>query len=182
MKDMKIAFFDIDGTLVDMSKKQISEKTLETLRCLKEKNVILCIATGRSPVSLPAFKDMFDVCLTFNGSYCFNKQETIFSNPLDSKDVQTIIKNATAIHRPVSVATKERLVSNGKDEDLVEYYSFANLEIEVAEDFERIADTEVYQIMMGARKEEYTFWAVISVYAKYRFFVYRAGFFSILPP
>ena len=30
VKRVKIAFFDIDGTLIDMKKKKISEKTLET--------------------------------------------------------------------------------------------------------------------------------------------------------
>ena len=31
MQDVKILFFDIDGTLIDMDRKQISEKMLETL-------------------------------------------------------------------------------------------------------------------------------------------------------
>jgi hydroxymethylpyrimidine pyrophosphatase-like HAD family hydrolase len=35
MKDVKIIFFDVDGTLIDMEKKQISEKMLVTLRALK---------------------------------------------------------------------------------------------------------------------------------------------------
>ena len=97
MKPIKIAFFDIDGTVVDMDKKQISEKMLETLERLKKNNVIICMATGRTPMTLPDFKDIFDVYLTFNGSYCFNKQQTIFTNPLDTKDVQRIIKNVSSI-------------------------------------------------------------------------------------
>ena len=32
MSAIKIVFFDIDGTLIDMNKKRISEKMLETLR------------------------------------------------------------------------------------------------------------------------------------------------------
>lgn len=155
MKQIKIAFFDIDGTLVDMNKKQISEKTIEVLKRLKENNIIICIATGRTPVTLPDFKELFDVFLTFNGSYCFNKTQTIFSNPLKQEDVKTILKNAAAIQRPVSIATKNRVAANGRDEDLVEYYSFAHLEVEVAEDFEKLAEQEIYQIMMGGRKDEY---------------------------
>ena len=34
MSAIKIVFFDIDGTLIDMNKKRISEKMLETLRRL----------------------------------------------------------------------------------------------------------------------------------------------------
>lgn len=158
MENIKIVFFDIDGTLIDMSKKSISEKTLETLARLKEKNIILCIATGRSPLGLPHFEGIeFDAFLTFNGSYCFDKQQSILSNPISTKDVKEIIKNAASIHRPVSIATKERLISNGKDEDLVEYHSFANLDVVVADDFEDVLNQdEIYQVLVGCCKKDYS--------------------------
>ena len=35
-KDIKIAFFDVDGTLVDMKKKVITPAMIETLKHLKE--------------------------------------------------------------------------------------------------------------------------------------------------
>lgn len=37
MNPVKIIFFDIDGTLIDMKKKRISPKMLETLKRLQEK-------------------------------------------------------------------------------------------------------------------------------------------------
>ena len=55
MNSIKIIFFDIDGTLIDMRTKRISEKMLETLIRLKENGIILCIATGRSPISLQLY-------------------------------------------------------------------------------------------------------------------------------
>ena len=45
MKDIKIIFFDIDGTLIAMDQDTISEKTLEALKRLQEKGVKLCLAT-----------------------------------------------------------------------------------------------------------------------------------------
>ena len=48
-KDIKIAFFDVDGTLVDMEKKVITPAMIETLKHLKENGIILCMATGRGP-------------------------------------------------------------------------------------------------------------------------------------
>ena len=157
MAETKIIFFDIDGTLVAMGKNRISEKTEETLRKLQERGILICIATGRAPAELPHFEGVeFDAFLTYNGSYCFNKKETIFSNPIERKDVYTIIHNATEINRPLSLATKERLAANGRDQDLVEYYGFAGLEVEVAEDFERVAaEDEIFQVMVGGREEEY---------------------------
>ena len=48
-KAIKIAFFDIDGTLIDMNRKNISDQMLDCLIRLKENDIILCIATGRPP-------------------------------------------------------------------------------------------------------------------------------------
>lgn len=153
---VKIAFFDIDGTLIDMDTKVISEKMLYTLRQLRERGILICIATGRSPVMLPKFEGLaFDAYLTFNGACCYNEKEKIFSNPLRREDVQTILENAAKMHRAVSVATVDRLAANGKDRDLAEYYAFSKTELEVAEDFEQAAKEEVFQIMMGCRKGEY---------------------------
>ncbi len=156
MDEIKIVFFDIDGTLIDMNRKEISEKTLEALRRLKERNVLLCLATGRGPLTLPHFNGVeFDVFLTFNGSYCFNREQTIFSNPLPGEDVKTILKNAASIHRPVSIATKDRMIANGKDEDLVEYYSFAKREVEVSDEFDKALEDDVYQVMLGCREADH---------------------------
>ena len=70
MNDIKIIFFDIDGTLVKLGAKDLSEKTVEALRRLQEKGIKLCIATGRSPAILPKLAVEFDAFLTFNGSLC----------------------------------------------------------------------------------------------------------------
>ena len=154
--EIKIAFFDIDGTLKDFSKDELSDKTCEALNRLKEKGVLLAIATGRAPLTLPKLEGVeFDVYLTFNGSYCYNQQETIFSKTIPAEDVKKIIENATEMKRPVSIATQKRIVANGKDTDLVQYYDLAKLQIEVANDFEEVAQDTVYQIMLGCVKEEY---------------------------
>ena len=156
MKKIKIAFFDIDGTLIDLNTKKISEKMLETLVRLKEKEIIICLATGRSPIALPHFKEVeFDVFLTFNGSYCFNSERTIFSNPIPTEDVKRLIQNAAEIGRPVSIATKDRLAANGTDQDLIDYFANANLKVEVAEDFNLVLLEDIYQVMMGCYESEY---------------------------
>lgn len=157
MNNIKIAFFDIDGTMIDINKKVISEKMIETLQRLKEHGIIICIATGRSPITLPDIPQVeFDAFLTFNGSYCYNKEQTIFSNPICGEDVKRIIQNAAKIHRPVSVATKNRLAANGADKDLIDYYAIVKLGVDVAEDFAHVIEQEyIYQMMMGCYKEEY---------------------------
>ncbi len=156
MKDIKIAFFDIDGTLIDINKKIISEKILETLARLKQKGGLICLATGRAPLTLPRFQGTdFDVFLTFNGSYCFNSEKVIFSNPIPVQDVKQLIKNAAKIGRPVSIATKDRIAANGTDQDLADYYGYAGLTVEIADDFDMLLQEEIYQVMMGCCESEY---------------------------
>lgn len=157
MNNIKIIFFDVDGTLIDMKKKQISEKILETLSKLKKNGIKICIATGRSPMQVPRFPGIeFDTFLTYNGSYCFDRYQEIFSNPLKKEDVHIIINNAKKMGRPLSLATKGRLASNGADTDLKEYYGFAGLEVQIADDFDTVANAEeIYQVMLGCRKSEY---------------------------
>lgn len=157
MDGVKIAFFDVDGTLIDMNTKKVTPNTLEALRRLRERGVLLCLATGRSPRALPRFDGVeFDAFVTFNGSYCYDRAGTvIYSAPIPPKDVATILANAASLGRPVSVDTKDRLVANGKDKDLVDYYAIAGLEVDVADDFDAVAAGEVFQLELGCRKADW---------------------------
>ena len=84
---IKIAFFDIDGTLLKMGCKEPTDKTVKALNSLHQNGILLCMATGRGYLSIPKFKDItFDVLLTFNGSYVMAGEKIIFRNPLNNND------------------------------------------------------------------------------------------------
>lgn len=158
MSKIKIAFFDIDGTLIDSKKKKITENTKNTLLKLQENGIKICIATGRPPIEVPDFEKeglKFDTFLTFNGSYCYNDKEDIFQNPLDENDVKKIIQNANKLGHPVVVSTKDRSGANGIEDKLIEYFAIANQEVHVASDFEEMIKEDVYQIMMAGNQSEY---------------------------
>ena len=158
MQKPRIIFFDIDGTLIDMQKKQMTPNMLATLHRLQENGIILCIATGRSPMTVPLeeFPGVeFDALVTYNGSYCYNARGTIYANPISTADVHTILRNAAALGRPLCLATKDRLACNGSDRDLADYFAIAKEPIVVAPDFDAVAQGEVFQLMVGGREEEY---------------------------
>lgn len=156
MKDIKIIFFDIDGTLVDPATGKISGKTMECLKRLHDNGILLCIATGRPTASLPNLSGVhIDAFCTFNGSLCYNNREVIHSAPIPPKAVEKVLENATAMGRPVSVAVRNRLAANGWDEDLAGYYRLAGLELSVSEDFSSACEEPVYQIMLGCREADH---------------------------
>lgn len=159
MNQMKIAFFDIDGTILDSANNctTMTEKMVETLKRLKEKGVLLCIATGRPVLTLPKLKEMelFDAYLTFNGSYCYTNKEVIYKKPIPHEDVIKIIENAKKLGRPVSAASITHMEANGIDKDLADYHAIAKENVKVSDDFDALCRQEIYQIMMGCRETEY---------------------------
>lgn len=156
MRKPRIIFFDIDGTLIDMEKKRITEQTLDALRCLQQNGILLAIATGRSPLLVPRFDGVeFDVFLTYNGSYCYDRRGDIFASSIPPQDVQTILRNAAALGRPVSVAGRTQLLSNGTDDDLTAYYAFGGREPVISDQFEEASRGEVFQLLMGCRRQDW---------------------------
>ena len=45
MNEIKIAIFDIDGTVFDMDTKTVSDRMKETFRKLRENGIKICIST-----------------------------------------------------------------------------------------------------------------------------------------
>ncbi len=155
MKNIKIVFFDIDGTLFDMDTKTVSDRMKETLRRLQAGGIKICIATGRGPMLVyDIFGVRFDAYITFNGSYCFNDEGVIFSNPLSYDDVQQIIRNTGEINRPVALATKDRIAANGVDAELLAFFQIGGHSIDKSPDFDQVAQQEVFQIMSGGYLSE----------------------------
>ena len=77
------------------------------------------------------------------------------SEKLSSADVGKFLENASAIGRPISVATKDRLAANGLDKDLSDYYLLADLVLTVADDFDTVSQGAVYQMMLGCRPDDH---------------------------
>jgi Cof subfamily protein (haloacid dehalogenase superfamily) len=157
MESVKIIFFDIDGTLVDSATGSIPASTREALNRLHERGILLCIATGRPPASLPNLEGLhFDAFCTVNGSLCYTESATIHSHPLPPGAVQQVLENTAAMGRPISVATRHRLSANGWEPNLAEYYRMAGLELAADAHFDEACREDVYQIMVGCREPEHT--------------------------
>ncbi len=155
-QQIKIAFFDIDGTLIDIHTKKMRDKTKEALLGLQKNGIKICIATGRPPFSLPQFDGItFDAFLTFNGSYCFNKEDVMFNQPIPTSNVKQILSNAENLNRPVVIAGLHRMGANGSDQDLIDYFAIAKQKVTIIDDFDALAEEDIYQIMLSCHKNEH---------------------------
>lgn len=153
---IKIAFFDVDGTLLNIGSKEMSDKTAYTLKELRRNHVLLCMATGRGYLSVPHFEGIdFDVFLTFNGSYVKAGEKIIFKNPLEQDDKNRIIENLKNMNRAIAISNEHFIVTNGTDPDLEQYFAFGSETMKIAPDFDDLCDEDIYQIMCSCRKEEH---------------------------
>ena len=155
MNKVKIVFFDIDGTLLEIGKTEITANTRRALCSLKQNGIKICIATGRAFATIPIFDGIvFDAVLAFNGSFCVADDQVVAKCPISQKDVEKIIENANRMGRPVSIATAEDIVANGSDKDLEDYFAIARHRVNVSEKFEEYVKKDVFQIMLGCDLEE----------------------------
>ncbi len=92
---IKAIFFDIDGTLLSHTTKQIPKTTKQALQILKEKGILIFIATGRhlsEMKDLPIHDIEFDGYITLNGQYCYNNDGLIYDAPIPKEDICNIIE------------------------------------------------------------------------------------------
>lgn len=94
-RDIRAAFFDIDGTLTSFETHEVPSSTVEALHALRERGVKIFICTGRAPSHMGVVLDMipvrFDGIVGLTGQYCFDDQGFIATRSLDPDDVATII-------------------------------------------------------------------------------------------
>lgn len=153
---IKIAFFDIDGTLVKLGSKKLTSNTLLTLKKLKSKGVLLCLATGRSYQAVPSFEGIeFDLILSFNGSYTRNKKEVIYTNPLNHEDVMQLVNNIRSMNKAVSISNENFTISDMHDDILDQYMGFGDEEVIVEDRFDELCNEDLYQVMCACHKDEY---------------------------
>ena len=149
---IKIAFFDVDGTLLRLGHKELSANTAAALRQL-----ILCMATGRSYTGVPHFDGIdFDVLLTFNGSFVTAGNDIIFKNPINEHDKYQIISNLKQMNRAIAISNEHMIVTNGTDPDLEQYFAFGSEKLKIADNFDEISRTDIYQIMCSCQKDEHS--------------------------
>ena len=151
---MKIAFFDIDGTLLNFGESDLHPCIKDALNSLHRNGTKLFLATGRPPYAVPRFDDIqFDGMLCFNGGYCCDTDGVISSEPMLHEDVMTIRKNAERLHMPILAASASRMGANFFEKNLDDYMQISHHTCNVIPDFENLIQEDIFQIMIGSSAE-----------------------------
>ena len=94
---IKAIFFDIDGTLFSHATWSVPASALDALHTLREKGVLMFIASGRPAAHLEKIrKDLvnfpFDGYVLFNGQFCADADgQPFFHRPLPVESLQVLI-------------------------------------------------------------------------------------------
>ncbi|MFX3633858.1 MAG: Cof-type HAD-IIB family hydrolase [Candidatus Pristimantibacillus sp.] len=111
----KIAFFDIDGTLVN-EEKQIPQDTIDAIRELQANGVEAVIATGRAPYFFRPIAEQLDIdsFVSLNGAYAVYKGKTIFQNPIPSTDLEALVNLAARNNHSLVFEGESAFYSNSE--------------------------------------------------------------------
>ena len=153
--DIKVVFFDIDGTLLSYKTHKVPDSAKEAIKQLRSKGIKCVISTGRDlreMRKLPINDIEFDAYLTLNGNICLDKNEKMFAgNEIDPGEVEILVSIFKAGKIPFvligaenryinfvdDVVIRTQLDTNGTIPDIGEYkgesiyqcLTFANADI-----------------------------------------------------
>lgn len=122
MKDIgiKAIFFDVDGTLVSHTINDIPAGTLQALEQLREKGILIFIATGRHISELekmPLHHVPFDGYVTQTGQICYDGDfHPIYEEPLSRKDTGILVQTFREKKVPIALIGTTTYYINYLDE------------------------------------------------------------------
>ena len=152
----KIAFFEVDGTLIEMGTGKMNDQTRNALCSLQKNGVKLVVCTGRSPLKVPRFDGFdWDAEIAFNGACIEADGKVISSRALDPADMEAIVRSTEKLQRGLAAAGRDFFSAKRTDPALVEYFGFSKTPIQEDPDFDLKIKEPVYQLMVSCSPEEY---------------------------
>lgn len=105
----KVAFFDVDGTLLEFDTHRVPQSTWRAIESMRERGIKIVISTGRSPHEIPEeIREGFDCYVTFNGQLCYDEHGVFREASIDEADVRAIVDGCYEGLYEMSVMQRDR--------------------------------------------------------------------------
>ncbi len=153
---IKAMFFDIDGTLVALGQKEMSDEVYDVLTQLQKKGIKLFISSGRGRCFIKNVKDFpFDGYITMNGALLTVNEQTVFSGKIGKEPAREIVRICGENSLPCVAFLSDRVGINLQSDRT----AFVNHLIHVGPfpivDLERtVEENDIYQFTLYLSKEE----------------------------
>ena len=151
----KVAFFDIDGTLVSFKTHEVPESTWRAIDQLRAQGIKVVICTGRGLNETPDFlRTGFDAYVTLSGQHCFDDAGVYRSAPIAETDVCTIYDQVQSGLYDAICTQADGSFANKKTPKIREIEERVNLHYPLAEDFGKTLRAPVYQFCAFVEAED----------------------------
>jgi Cof subfamily protein (haloacid dehalogenase superfamily) len=130
---IKIAFFDVDGTLYH--NRTIADSTRNAIHRLHEEGIITAVCTGRNVIDGGAVARELEIpnLVSFNGAIALAEGQIVHSYAFDPEELAKISKFAKELQVPIVFHTLEQTVSEQADHpDIVEILSNWGISLPIA--------------------------------------------------
>lgn len=150
---IKIAFFDIDGTLLPFHQAEPSAKILQTLQQLRQQGILVFAASGRPSYILPDFG--FDGMICCNGAMAVSADgDVLFAHALQPQTLLAVYERLSKAGHGMIFAGAKDMGADIYDKRLDDYMISASQRALPDPDFARRFEQPCFQVMAALPMEE----------------------------
>ena len=144
---IKVAFFDVDGTLLSHKTKSVPQSTRRAIEKLKAAGIRCVVATGRQiseMEKLPVADMTFDGYITLNGQLILDeKKQILHGTPITGETKEFLLHQFTTHALPIMLVEEDRVYVNFVDERVIRVQKDISSEIPALGNY---SGGEIYQI------------------------------------
>ena len=120
---IKVAFFDVDGTLLSHKTKSVPQSTRRSIEKLKAAGIRCVVATGRQiseMEKLPVADMSFDGYITLNGQLVLDAEKRILhGTPITGETKEFLLRQFSEHRLPIMLVEEDRVYVNFVDDRVV---------------------------------------------------------------
>ena len=152
---IKVAFFDVDGTLYSHKTHRVPPSTREAIAALQAKGIQCVVATGRHPIelaALPIEEIGFDAYLMLNGQMMLDRQKNVlFSVPITGRAKELLVEKFQNHEIPLLITELDDMYLNHNNDRVVQAQAHFSLPTPKIREY---TGAEIYQFCLYISDEE----------------------------